>query len=132
MNRRTLLGGASAASAARTVAGAAVRATPANPDAALTAAVSRYTAARTAYDACNARIEGLEVEQALGAAYCATLSPVRDAPATTLASLIAKARVAKKELAVNADGSEDPPSFVGDEIGRSIINDLLRLSGGGA
>ena len=133
MNRRKLLGGVGAAGAALTTVGAVAQPAPAaTPDAALTAAVNRYTTARAAYDACNPDGDGLATEEALGDACCASLSPVRDAPATTLAGLIAKARVAKRELAINLDGSEAPANYAGGALARSIVNDLLRIAEAGA
>ncbi len=132
MNRREIIGGAAAIGAAATaLAGTvaiAAQTAPVSQDAAVLTLAARQSEARAALLAYPAAVND-PVEDELASAYVSATNAVKEAPAVTLAGLIAKARVAKVELATNADGSEDPPNFMGDAIGRSIIDDLLRIGG---
>ena len=77
------------------------RAAPADPDAVLVALAERHAAT---LDACSVT------------------------PATTLAGLVAKARIAKLEMPLALDGAQPAPADPAERLARSIIDDLLAMA----
>ncbi len=129
VSRRTLLGATTAVLAFPGAPGVAGRGQPApHPDAALIELCRQHPLNMDAYNTSPAEIEDAD-DNPFWIAYSETRDGIGDAQPATMAGILAKCRAAKAEA--GPDGDEDPDGTPAADWAWDIVNDLLRLYGGG-